>query len=139
MPNYCDYLKEKFSKPGEVFTGVELMAAAKLYNMPMIWKGEAFNAFTNEGNQKEAIYLHKRGMLVHKSQTSLLEKFRGSLDPFKARKNFRNKEPRPLRSNSGQLSDIIEEPESAVQSIEEEIPHQIEIIEEPESAVQSIE
>ena len=67
MPNYLHYLSETFSKLGEPFSKVEIEAAAKLYNIPIIFHKKVFPALTLEGNDQEPLYLHKRGMLVHKS------------------------------------------------------------------------
>ena len=38
ISDYSAYLREKFSKLGEPFTAVEIQAAAKLYNIPIVWK-----------------------------------------------------------------------------------------------------
>jgi hypothetical protein len=67
MANYSDYLCQEFSKQGSPFSSTELQAAAKLYNMPIIWKEIVMNAYTLEGNRQDPIYIHSRGMLVHKS------------------------------------------------------------------------
>ena len=64
---------------------VELCAAAKLYDMPMVWKKQVFNAYTLEGNRRDALYFHKRGMLLHPKQKHLIEKFKDHIQLFKAR------------------------------------------------------
>ena len=79
IEDYPEYLLSSFSKSGEPFTHVELLAAAKFYNIPIIYamKDSDFNwielnAYTLEGNKQDALYIHRRGMLVHRNQKALL-------------------------------------------------------------------
>ena len=86
--NYLEHIS-RFSFSGEVFTPTELLAAAKFYNTPIVCpsiKSDRYlivlNAYTLEGNKRDPIYLHRKGMLVHKTQTELLLQYEKSLKPF---------------------------------------------------------
>jgi hypothetical protein len=58
IEDYPEYLLSTFSKSGEPFTHVELLAAAKFYNVPIVFamrESEYYwielNAYTLEGNK----------------------------------------------------------------------------------------
>lgn len=67
---YETYVNEMLSKSGEPFTPTEYLAAAKLYDLPIVlfWSKnpQVLPAYTLEGNKKDPLYLHKKGILIHR-------------------------------------------------------------------------
>ena len=72
MEYYKYYVSDNLTKSCEPFTPTEFLAAAKLYNLPIIlfWSEtpQVLCAFTHEGNAKEPLYICKKGVLAHHDQ-----------------------------------------------------------------------